>query len=71
MLLTLEELMEMRDELIRHRARGTKVVQQGAERVDFKTDAEMATAISDLEARIRRASTARPAAVRFSSSKGF
>lgn len=65
------ELVEMRDDLIRARAKGARAVQVGEERVEYRSDAEMAAAIADLEARIRRASAPRPASVRFSSSKGF
>jgi hypothetical protein len=43
----------------------------GGEKVEYQSDADMAAAITDLEARIRRASTARPTSVLFSSSKGL
>lgn len=66
-----EDLIEMRDALIRARAKGVRTLQINGERVEYKTDAEMADAINDLEARIRRASGTRPTMVRFSSSKGF
>lgn len=66
-----EDLIELRDALIRARAKGVRTVQINGERVEYKTDAEMADALNDLETRIRRASGSRPAVVRFSTSKGF
>ncbi|MCB2110837.1 phage head-tail joining protein [Albidovulum sp.] len=71
MAVELSELEELRDALIRARARGTREVQMGEERVRYGSDAEMAAAIADLERRIRGASTTRAAAVMFSSSKGL
>jgi hypothetical protein len=71
MALTAPELEAMRDELLKARARGLRSVQNNGERVEYKTDAEMMAAISDLEARILRASSPRPGAVLFSSSKGL
>lgn len=65
------ELETMRDELLRARAKGVRTLQLNGERVEYKTDAEMASAIADLEARIRRASAATAGAVRFTTSKGF
>ncbi len=53
------------------RARGVRVTIYDGKRVEYANDAEMADAIADLEARIRRASAPRPGAVRFSSSKGL
>lgn len=64
------ELMTMRDALLRARARGVREVQMNDERVRYGSDAEMAAALNDIEARIRRASAARPSTVAFSSSKG-
>lgn len=71
MAMTVQELTDMRDALIRARAKGVRTLQVAGERVEFKTDDEMARAINDLDARIRRASGTRPGVVRFSSSKGF
>lgn len=65
------ELETMRDELLRARAKGVRTLQLNGERVEYKTDAEMASTIADLEARIRRASAATAGAVRFTTSKGF
>lgn len=66
-----DELIEMRDALIRARAKGIRTLQMNGERVEYKTDAEMAGAIGDLEARITRASGPRRHMVRFSTGKGF
>ena len=71
MALGTDEMVELRDELIRARARGVRVTMYDGMRVEYANDAEMADAIADLEARIRRASAPRPGAVRFSSSKGL
>ena len=71
MALGTDEMVELRDELIRARARGVRVVMYENRRVEYTTDAEMAAAIADLESRIRRASAPRPGAVRFFSSKGL
>lgn len=65
------ELDALRDELIKARAKGVRSVQMGDERLEYRSDAEMAAAIADLDARIRSASRARPSTVRFSSSKGM
>lgn len=66
-----EELTTLRDALIRARAKGVRSVQMGIERIEYRSDAEMASAIADLDARIRNASTARPVAVKVSTSKGI
>lgn len=73
MAVDLSELIELRDKLVIERGRGVSAVQQGNERVEFKNDAQMAAAIADLEARIRRASATSTASnvVRFSTSKGM
>uniref|UniRef100_A4WNT5 Uncharacterized protein n=1 Tax=Cereibacter sphaeroides (strain ATCC 17025 / ATH 2.4.3) TaxID=349102 RepID=A4WNT5_CERS5 len=71
MALSVDQLTAMRDALIGYRAKGIRTAQMpNGERVEFKTDAEMAAAIHDLEVRIRRASAPPPAVVRFSTSKG-
>ena len=71
MALSPAELETLRDALLQARATGTRTVQVDGKRVEYKTDAEMASALADLEARILRASTPRPGAVLFSSSKGM
>jgi len=70
MALGTDELVTLRDELIRARARGVRVVMYDGKRTEYATDAEMAAAIADLEARIKRASAPTIGAVLFSSSKG-
>jgi hypothetical protein len=65
------ELTALRDALIRARAGGTKSVEVDGRRVEYKTDAETAAAIGDLEARIARASTPRPGAILFTTGKGI
>lgn len=56
----LSELLSMRDALIRARARGAQRVRINGEEVEYKSDAEMASALADLERRINVAtSTAR------------
>lgn len=68
---SVEDLIQMRDALIRARAKGVKSLRVGSETVEYKIDAEMAAAINDLEARIQRVSRSRTSFVRFKSSKGF
>ena len=71
MAVPLGELEDLRDELIRARARGTRVVMTDGRRVEYATDAEMAAAIADLERRIAGAGGARPRSVAFRTSKGL
>ncbi|ROT99079.1 phage head-tail joining protein [Histidinibacterium lentulum] len=71
MALDLSELETLRDALLRARAKGVRTVGIGDKRVEYSTDAEMAAAIADLEARIRRASATRPSRINFTTSKGF
>ncbi|MDF3606216.1 hypothetical protein PE067_08770 [Paracoccus sp. DMF-8] len=71
MAVPVEDLAQMRDALLRARAKGVKSLRVGSELIEYKTDAEMSDAINDLEARIARASAPRPAMVRFTNSKGF
>lgn len=65
-----DELITLRDALVRMRARGVRSMLYDGKRLEYGSDAELATAIADLEARIRRASSAAPAVIRFSTSKG-
>jgi len=51
----LDELEQLRDNLVRARAKGIRVVQMNGERVEYKTDAEMASALSGIEAQIAAA----------------
>lgn len=65
------ELEGLRDTLIRARATGIRSTLYDGKRIEYATDAEMAAAINNLEARIRRASVSRTDTVRFSTSKGL
>lgn len=71
MAIDLTELIALRDQLIRSRGAGTRSLSYDGKTVTYGSDAEMASAIADLEVRIRRASSPAPNAVRFSTSKGF
>ncbi|MFC3057867.1 phage head-tail joining protein [Paenirhodobacter populi] len=67
-----EELISMRDALLRARASGTRSVTfSDGRKVEYMTGAELAAAITDLERRIAAAASARPGSVRFSTNKGF
>ncbi len=69
---TLAELQARRDDLAKKRASGVKAMESGERRTEYKTDAEMAAAIADLDRQIAAASGQRAAVsvVRFYSSKG-
>ncbi|MCA1777287.1 MAG: hypothetical protein LC676_17240 [Loktanella sp.] len=64
------ELATLRDALIRARAQGVRVVSVDGRRVEYQTDAEMATALADLERRLRGASST-PNTIRINASKGL
>lgn len=64
------ELAAMRDELIRARARGTRVVMYEGKRIEYATDAEMASALADIESRLRRAERGPVTSIRIVSPKG-
>lgn len=68
--LTAAELEAMRDELVRARARGTRVVMTDGRRVEYATDSEMAAALADIETRLRRARHGPVRTILFTSSKG-
>lgn len=66
------KLEEMRDILLVSRASGTRLVQFGDNhRVEYKTDAEMAAALADLDRRISLISRPKAKAIRFGTSKGL
>ena len=50
-----EELEQLRHNLVRARAKGIRVVLMNGERVEYKSDAEMAAAINGLDAQIAAA----------------
>lgn len=66
-----DELIALRDALIRARASGTRSVDYEGRRVTYATDSEMASALADLERRIAGTSRARTGSVRFVTSKGL
>lgn len=68
--LTAAELEAMRDDLLRARARGTRVVMTDGRRVEYATDSEMAAALADIETRLRRARHGPVRTILFTSSKG-
>jgi hypothetical protein len=68
---TLADLQSLRDKLIKARASGISLVQDGDKRTAYKTDAEMAAAIADLDRRIGSMQAGRITTVQISSSKGL
>lgn len=66
----LATLQKQLDDLRANRARGVQTLTTGNETVIFKTDAQMAEAIADLEQRIAAQSGHRVRVVRFSCGKG-
>ncbi|RWR07703.1 phage head-tail joining protein [Paenirhodobacter populi] len=70
---TVDEMIQMREALIRARSAGTrKVTFSDGRAVEYVSGSEMADALSDIERRIAAAaSPRRPGSVRFSTSKGF
>lgn len=69
---TLAELQTRLDNLRANRAEGVREIVDGSHRVVFRDDAEMASAIADLERQIASASGSPPVRmVRFSTSKGL
>ena len=70
--MTLEEMTARRDALLAARYRGVRTVEIEGRRITYATDAEMATAIADLERRIEHAEAgARRRIVRTTVSKGL
>lgn len=67
----LSDLIAWRDTLAAARAAGTRSVQAGDSRVEYKTDGEMAAALADLDRQISAARGQRITCVRIASSKGF
>lgn len=70
---TLDELLSRRDALRRLRADGVASLKTGDSQVDYRSDAELAAALADLD---RQIAAARPggspvAVVRFNTSKGL
>lgn len=65
------ELQQLRDALIRARAKGVRELEMAEERIKYGSDAEMASAIRDLDARIARATTPKPKTISFTATKGL
>lgn len=53
------------------RAKGVRIVEYGEQRVEYRSDAELAAAIADLERQIAATSGNPVRMVRFASSKGL
>jgi hypothetical protein len=69
---SLAEMEAMRDALLRARYAGVRTVKTETEEVTYASDAEMRTALADLERRIAEARGApRVTTIRFSTSKGL
>lgn len=66
----LTQIEAWRDGLMRARYAGTRTVEYDGRRVAYATDAEMATALADLERRIAAARDGRVTQVRINSTKG-
>jgi hypothetical protein len=64
------QLTAWRDALLKARYAGIRTVEYDGKRVSYATDAEMATALADLERRITSTTTQRITQVRINSSKG-
>jgi hypothetical protein len=66
----LAQLEAWRDALLQARYAGVRTVEVEGRRVSYATDAEMATALADLERRITNTRTGRISQVRIQSNKG-
>lgn len=66
----LAQLEAWRDALLKARYAGLRTVEYDGRRVSYATDAEMATALADLERRISTAQSGRVSQVRIQSTKG-
>jgi hypothetical protein len=64
------QLEAWREALLRARYTGVRTVEYDGRRVSYATDAEMATALADLERRINPGQAERVTQVRIKSSKG-
>jgi hypothetical protein len=68
--LTLTELQDMQAALVRARASGTRRVRDSSgEEVEYRSDAELARALADVESRIAAMPSAAPNVIRFNTSK--
>jgi hypothetical protein len=64
------QLVLWREALLRARYAGTRMVEYDGKRITYGTDAEMATALADLERRIAADNGQRVTQVRINSNKG-
>jgi hypothetical protein len=70
--MTRDEMIAQRDALLAARFRGVRTVEVEGRRVTYATDAEMASALSDIERRIAHAGgTGRRRRILTSASKGI
>lgn len=68
---TLAQLNAWRDALMAARYQGIRTVEYENRRVTYATDAEMATALADLDRKIAATEQSRVSVVRIASSKGI
>lgn len=68
--LSLSDLQSLRDSLLKARLGGVREIQdQNGERLTWKSDAEMARALADVEARIAAMQSTATTVIRFKTSK--
>jgi len=65
------DLAEQLETLRAARASGLRRVRMGTREMEYRSDAELAGAIADLEGRIAAAGRAMPATIHFRTSKGL
>ena len=68
---TLEELRGRRDALHKVRANGTRAVQHGDKRVEYRSDNEIAAAIADLDRQIAALTTRPPRIINIKCRRGY
>ena len=68
---TQEELQARLDKLRLKRATGIRATESDGDRVEYRTDSELAAAIADLERQLAATSSQRIHTVMFSTSKGL
>jgi hypothetical protein len=68
---TIANLQVLRDKLINARASGISLIHDDTKRIAYKTDAEMAAAIADLDRRIASMQSGGITTVQIFSSKGL
>ena len=69
---TVSQLREWRDRLQESRFSGARAVQDSnGEKIEYKSDAEMARALASIDSEIARLQNSRASIIRFQSSKGL